>query len=234
MKRQPTIKAEVKDRSETLLFKTDFRIPANGVIIDCDRVCSDDMELYQHNSPEKLKHIEADRPFPIDAALCFLTSADGARGPSRWRPFWRRYDENHRGEDMSEKAIMETVLRFYPEAEAIYLFGTCWTPHERHDSDVDIALLFSPGRAKAVGSLVMGGCMHALEDAVKRTVDMVNLRMANTVFQNEIIQEGRIIYKQNEAVVDEFEMQAMSAYQKLSEERARILEDIFATGRILQ
>ena len=135
---------------------------------------------------------------------------------------------------MSEKAIMETVLRFYPEAEAIYLFGTCWTPHERHDSDVDIALLFSPGRAKAVGSLVMGGCMHALEDAVKRTVDMVNLRMANTVFQNEIIQEGRIIYKQNEAVVDEFEMQAMSAYQKLSEERARILEDIFATGRILQ
>lgn len=135
---------------------------------------------------------------------------------------------------MSEKAIIETVLTFYPDAEAIYLFGTYLTTHERYDSDVDIALLFSLGGAKVVGNLVMSDCMHALENSVKRSVDMVNLRMMNTVFQNEIIQEGRIIYKRSEATVDEFEMQVMSAYQKLNEERAFILEDIFETGRILR
>ena len=76
--------------------------------------------------------------------------------------------------------------------------------------------------------------IHALEEAARRTVDMVNLRTINTVFQNEIIQEGRAIYRRSEELVDEFEMQVMSAYQKLSEERALILEDIFATGRILR
>jgi len=40
---------------------------------------------------------------------------------------------------MSEKAIIEIVLRFYPDLEAIFLFGTYMTPYERQDSDVDIA-----------------------------------------------------------------------------------------------
>jgi hypothetical protein len=57
--------------------------------------------------------------------------------------------------------------------------------------------------------------------------------MVNTVFQNEIIQEGRVIYRQNEYAVDEFEMNVVSFYQKLNEERAGILEDILKTGRIL-
>ncbi len=65
-------------------------------------------------------------------------------------------------------------------------------------------------------------------------MDLVNLRKANTVFQNEIMQQGRIIYQQDERVVDEFEMQVLSSYQKLNEERAGILEDILETGRILK
>jgi hypothetical protein len=80
----------------------------------------------------------------------------------------------------------------------------------------------------------MSDCRDALENVLKRTVDLINLRTAHTVFQNEIIQQGRIIYQQNERAVDEFEMQVMSSYQKLNEERAGILEDILETGRILK
>jgi uncharacterized protein len=135
---------------------------------------------------------------------------------------------------MNGETIVKTVLRFYPGVEAIYLFGSYLTPDQQQDSDVDIAVLFPHERAKLLKNLAMSDCRDALENVLKRTVDLINMRTANTVFQNEIIQHGRIIYQQNEYAVDEFEMQVMSSYQKLNEERAEILEDILETGRILK
>ncbi len=80
----------------------------------------------------------------------------------------------------------------------------------------------------------MSECRDALEDELKRDVDLVNVRMVNTVFQNEIIEQGRLIYSRDEYAVDVFEMQVLSGYQKLYEERAGILEDIFASGSIVR
>jgi predicted nucleotidyltransferase len=135
---------------------------------------------------------------------------------------------------MSSETIVKTVLSCYPDAEAIYLFGSYLTPDQQQDSDVDIAVLFPHEKAKLLKNSAMSDCRDALENILKRAVDLINLRTANTVFQNEIIQNGRIIYQQNERPVDEFEMQVMSFYQKLNEERAGILEDILETGRILK
>jgi len=135
---------------------------------------------------------------------------------------------------MNGETIVKTVLRFYPEVEAIYLFGSYLTPDQQQDSDVDIAVLFPHERAKLLKNLAMSDCRDALENVLKRTVDLINMRTVNTVFQNEIIQHGRIIYQQNEYAVDEFEMQVVSSYQKLNEERVGILEDILETGRILK
>jgi len=135
---------------------------------------------------------------------------------------------------MNGETIAKTALSFYPDAEAIYLFGSYLTPDQRQDSDVDIAVLFPYEKAKVLKNIAMSDCRDALENVLKKTVDLINLRTVNTVFQNEIIQKGRIIYQQNERSVDEFEMQVMSFYQKLNEERAGILEDILASGRILK
>lgn len=135
---------------------------------------------------------------------------------------------------MSNETIVKTVLNFYPEVQAIYLFGTYGTQDEHKDSDVDVAILFPHDKAKTVSNLAMSECWFAIEGVLKKTADLINMRMVNTVFQNEIIQEGRLIYKQNEYSVDEFEMNVMSSYQKLNEERADILEDILETGRILR
>jgi len=135
---------------------------------------------------------------------------------------------------MNGETIVKIVLSFYPDAEAIYLFGTYLTPDQQQDSDADIAVLFPHEKAGLLKSLALSDCRDALENVLKITVDLINLRMVNTVFQNEIIQQGRIIHQQNERVVDEFEMQVMSSYQKLNEERAGILEDILETGRILR
>jgi predicted nucleotidyltransferase len=135
---------------------------------------------------------------------------------------------------MNGETIVKTVLHFYPDVEAIYLFGSYLTPDQQQDSDVDLAVLFSHEKARLQKNPAMSDCRNALENVLKRTVDLVNLRTVNTVFQNEIIQQGRIVYQQHERTVDEFEMQVMSSYQKLNEERAGILEDIMETGKILK
>lgn len=135
---------------------------------------------------------------------------------------------------MSREIIVGTVLRWHPDAEAIYLFGSYLTPDQRQDSDADIAVLLPHEEARQVKSLAMSGCREALETVLHRTVDLVNIRTVNTVFQHEIIQQGRIIYQKKESVVDGFEMRVLSAYQKLNEERAGILEDILASGRVLK
>jgi predicted nucleotidyltransferase len=135
---------------------------------------------------------------------------------------------------MNGDTIVKTVLHYYPDAEAIYLFGSYLTPDQQQDSDVDIAVLFPYEKAKVLKNIATSDCRDALENVLKKSVDLVNLRTANTVFQNEILQQGRIIYQQNERIVDEFEMYTLSLYQKLNEERAGILEDIASSGRILE
>ena len=134
---------------------------------------------------------------------------------------------------MTSDAIVETVLGFYPDVDAIYLFGTYQTEGEWPDSDVDIALLFSHNRAKEIKSLALSECFSSLMRILQKNVDLVNLRMVNTVFQHEIIQNGRIIYMKDENTIDLFEMIVISLYQKLNEERAGILQEIYKSGRIL-
>lgn len=134
---------------------------------------------------------------------------------------------------MNSDIINRTVLNFYPDVEAIYVFGSHGTEDQWQDSDVDIALLFSPERAKVIKSLVMTDCWLALADVLKKDVDLVNLRQVNTVFQREIIINSRVLYRKDENIVDYFEMNVLSAYQKLNEERGGILQEIYRTGRIL-
>ena len=53
----------------------------------------------------------------------------------------------------------------------------------------------------------------------------------STVFQKEIIADGRLIYCADRYAVDEFEMLVLSYYQKLNEERREIVDSFIETGR---
>ena len=135
---------------------------------------------------------------------------------------------------MDFKGIISIIRKHHQKVEGIYLFGTFSTAMERPDSDMDLALLLRPADAGREKSLAFRACRDELESLTKRNVDLINLRQTNTVFQNQIITEGRLIFVADEAEVDAFEMNVLSAYQKLNEERAGILEDIEATGRVLK
>ena len=135
---------------------------------------------------------------------------------------------------MIEDKIVQTVRSFYPEIQAIYLFGSYGTEYEQVDSDVDIALLFSPREAKRIGILTLGRCWSALADVTDRSVDLINLRLVNTLFQHEIIQQGRILFEADGSGVGIFEMLTLSFYQKLNEERKEIIEEVIQSKRVLK
>ncbi len=130
-------------------------------------------------------------------------------------------------------SIIETIQFYYPDTQAIYLFGSYSTEYERPESDVDIAVLLPVLTAKSAGSLTLSDCWSKLAALTGREVDVINLRQVNTVFQHEIIHHGQIIFNADEYATAEFEMLTMSFYQKLNEERKEILEEVMKTKRIL-
>jgi predicted nucleotidyltransferase len=128
--------------------------------------------------------------------------------------------------------IIEIILDHLSAVEAIYIFGTWGTADEWPASDVDIAVLLCPKVAKALGPL-WGSPLHAaLETALSKTVDLVNLRCVSTVFQKEVIATGRRVYCADDNGADEFEMVTLSLYQKLNAERAAILAEARKNGRL--
>ena len=127
--------------------------------------------------------------------------------------------------------IADIALAHYPAAQGIYLFGSYGTENQWPTSDVDIALLLPHAQAGREKHLNLSPCCLELESALRREVDLVNLRQVSTVFQKEVIAEGRLIFCADTRALDEFEMLAISFYQKLNEERREILEAFFRTGR---
>ena len=98
-------------------------------------------------------------------------------------------------------------------------------------SATDIAVLLPPAEARQRPHLMLTPCHDALVDALGKPVDLLNARTVSTVFQNEIITAGRLLYSADNDAVAEFEMLTLSYYQKLNDERREILAAFQETGR---
>ncbi len=129
---------------------------------------------------------------------------------------------------IDDSLLIQIIQKHYPETQAIYLFGSFVNGEISSQSDVDIALLL-PFEFKE--ELMMTGLHFELEQYFKRDVDLINLRTVSTVFQNIIINTGKVIFCTDEYSKGTFEMLVWSFYQKLNEERAEILEAFFKTGK---
>lgn len=132
---------------------------------------------------------------------------------------------------MKDSMIVQTIMEFYPNVQAVYLFRFYGTENERKDSDVDIALLFSHHDYKETKNLIMSRCRYKLEKLIGKDVDLINLRQVSTVLQKEIAAYGRLLYCADRYALDEFEMLTLSYYQKLNEERKEILTSFYETRR---
>jgi predicted nucleotidyltransferase len=127
--------------------------------------------------------------------------------------------------------IIRTIRESYPDVQAIYMFGSYGTADEWPTSDLDIAVLLPPEKAKTLDPSGLLGIQSMLKSLLHKSVDLLNVRRVSTVFQKEIVMDGRRIYTGDEYAAGEFEMLALSSYQKLNEERAEILADFLLTGK---
>ena len=128
--------------------------------------------------------------------------------------------------------LVKMILRDFPEAQAIYLYGSVARGEQRPDSDIDLAVLLPREQARRVGELTMCETHLALERLAQRSVDLVNLRLAGRVLQNQVVVTGQLMHVADETARREFEMLSLSYYMKLNEERADILKAFRETKRV--
>jgi predicted nucleotidyltransferase len=126
---------------------------------------------------------------------------------------------------------VDTVLRYFPDTEALYLFGSHEKEEGRPGSDIDIAVLLPAHLAADADAVLTFDLQPELSDALHKPVDCVNLRRVSVVFRKEIIFTGQRFFTGNTDAAEEFEMLTLSYYQKLNDERKAILEELFRTKR---
>ncbi len=128
--------------------------------------------------------------------------------------------------------IVATISKYYPDVQAVYLFGSYGTDDYRPGSDLDVAVLLPVHIAGQVDFWEWTDVSNELAGITGVSkVDLINLRRVSTVFRKEIIMAERRIYCDDEYAADEFEMLTLSFYQKLNEERKEILQSFFETKR---
>jgi predicted nucleotidyltransferase len=119
------------------------------------------------------------------------------------------------------KGLVEVVRRGVPDIDAIYLFGSVATGRTRPGSDVDVALLLSPGRTLSPGGLL--ATMAELESLTHRTVDLSVLNtQTQLVHAKEVVTTGVCLFARSEDRIRAFEMQVLSEYARFLGDRAPV------------
>lgn len=127
---------------------------------------------------------------------------------------------------VSSELLIQKIRQLIPEAKLIYLFGPQADGSATASSDIDIAVLLD----KKMDPVTRFDLEQTLAIELNQDVDLVDLLMASTVLQNQVIINGELLFgSENEQT--KFEMQIMSIYQHLNEERADILQHFIQQGR---
>ena len=124
--------------------------------------------------------------------------------------------------------LLDILRRDVPGVVAVYLFGSRASGTATPESDVDLAML----AGRPLGSVERFDVQERLAAAVRRDVDLVDLRSASTVMQSQVVSTGRVVLDVDPTARAHFETVVYSAYALLNEERAGILADVAARGSV--
>lgn len=107
-----------------------------------------------------------------------------------------------------------------PVLDLVALFGSTARGRTRPGSDLDIAVLAS--RALTVGE--QASLAAALSTALRREVDLTDLRQASTILAYEVARHGALVRERAPGQWSRFRAQAASAYADFTEAVAPHLE----------
>lgn len=103
--------------------------------------------------------------------------------------------------------------------DALFLYGSALGPFFRTDSDVDIAVLDREDNPLSWNE--QARLMDALERALGRGVDLRMLRAGSPSYQAYVIEQGRLAWTRDNAAVERFIPEALSAARRAQERSKR-------------
>lgn len=123
-------------------------------------------------------------------------------------------------------AARNVLLKALPDAWAVYLYGSFSRGEEWPDSDVDLGVLLPPGQQIEDKLSLTAELSHA----VRREVDVVDVRRIGNVLRKEILEKGQALFVRQPETVLAWEASAMSDYARHRYGIREILEDFQRTG----
>lgn len=129
---------------------------------------------------------------------------------------------------MDDARAIEVIREAVPDFVAVYRFGSTVRGEQRGDSDVDLAVL-APSRLDPVARFDL---QERLAIALRRDVDLVDLRRASTVMAMQVVSRGEPIAIGDAVEQERFEDHVFGAYARLNEERREILQQILRDGTV--
>jgi predicted nucleotidyltransferase len=130
-------------------------------------------------------------------------------------------------QDKKYHILINQIKSSLPNVLAIYAFGSQITGHSNEHSDLDLAVLIDG----QVETFDLWDLASQLVEIAGCDVDLLNMRLASTVMQYQILQTGRTLWaKQPDAGI--FESFILSEKLNLDVLRKELLEDIDQRGSI--
>lgn len=110
----------------------------------------------------------------------------------------------------------------------VILFGSYAKGRARDESDIDVAFLTD----QKVDEYQLFCIAQELAESIGKSIDCVNLHLASTVFQVQVIGHGKVLYCKDETRRMYYFLRTFKEYALLNEERATILKQIKERGTI--
>lgn len=130
--------------------------------------------------------------------------------------------------DPQDAATVAEIRAALPDVQAIYRFGSSAADTFGPDSDVDLAIL----ARRPLSPNVRFDLQERLATALRRPVDLVDLRGASTVMAMQVVSKGILLHDGDPIARGAFEDRCYTGYARLNEERRGILDRVAAEGNV--
>jgi len=128
-----------------------------------------------------------------------------------------------KGGNVMSPNIVDSIMKALEKIDKyfVYIFGSVAKGIENDKSDIDIAF-YSRNSYEPFEIFMLA---QSIGKALKREVDLIQLKDSSTVFQKEVVENGILIYEKDPIKREEFEILVFKKYARLNEERMEIIND---------
>ena len=130
--------------------------------------------------------------------------------------------------DRLDAQIVAVLREVLPDVEAIYGYGSCGGVYQRHDSDLDLAVLDQQPLDFAT-RLQLSDLLTAQTGHI---IDLNDMRTLPVTLRVQIVTQGRRLFAANHAAAEAYDSRVLSEYAELNDFRRPILDDIRTRGSI--